>query len=230
MPQNRQKNQTSTLEKREPPPTNGQPSVDIEEKILDPLTDALPLKDGGKLAEIGAAFLDNDDIELDEVSVIATCTVRRPREHDIFRVRREADWRRNALLIEYRGENTAVGRGPFLIHPRLRGHFGSYGKPHLLLTCITPAASVFIWPIRVTKGFGDSWYKSALVIAKLAEDHWVRMWSVKGGSGYLAAISKRDHGEPAWKGQSFEELAEIAFADCFVASLDHPLCHALEIE
>jgi hypothetical protein len=235
MPQNRQKKQAVTLENREPQPVNGQPANgqpprDLEERILDPLSGASPSPDSGKLSAIADAFLDDDAIELDEEIAITTCTVHRPREHDIFRVHPGTEWRRNALLIEYRGEDPAIGRGPFLIHPQLRGRFGTYGKPHLLLTCITPAGSLFLWPVRVVKGFGDTWYKSALVIAKLAEAHWVRMWSVKGGSGYLTAISKRDHGEPKWRGEHFEELAEIAFADYLVTSLDHPLCRALEIE
>jgi hypothetical protein len=230
MSQSKPKTQALTVDNPEQQPSNGQPSVQVEEKILDPLSDSLPLRDASKLSTISAAFLDDDAIELDKVNVVSTCTVHKPREHDIFRVHAGIEWRKNALLVEYRGEESTMGRGPFLIHPRLRGNFGSYGKPHLILTCITPAANLFLWPIKITKGFGDSWYKSTLVIAKMAEEHWMRMWSVKGGSGYLAAISKCDHGEPKWKGESFEALAEIAFADYFVTSLDHPLCRALEIE
>jgi hypothetical protein len=185
MSQNRLKKQAITADKHESQPTNGQPSADIEERIVDPSSGSLPLTDAGKLSAIAAAFLDDDSVELDEETVVSTCTVHRPREHDNFRVRPGPEWRRNALLIEYRGEDASIGRGPFLIHPRLRGNFGSYGKPHLIVTCITPAANLFLWPIKITRGFGDSWYKSALVIAKLAEEHWIRMWSVKGGSGYL---------------------------------------------
>jgi hypothetical protein len=234
MAQNRKKNPGVTREDTPPVPTNGQIGAEslaaIETRLVDPQPVAAPLPASGKLSAIAGAFLDDDEVDLGEVPIVATCSVHRPREHDLFRVRPGAEWRRNALLVEYRGEDPAVGRGPFLIHPRLRGHFGAYGKPHLLLTCITSGANLFLWPLKITKGFGDSWFRSAVVIAQQAENTWVRMWSVKGGHGYQAAISKHDHGLPRWRGESFEELAELAFADYLVDSLNHPLCRALEIE
>jgi hypothetical protein len=202
----------------------------IETRILGPDAVAAPLPASGKLPAIAEAFLSEEELEANETAIATTCAVRRPRKFDIFRVRPGAEWRRHALLVDYHGESDVIGRGPFLIHPSLRSHFGTFGEPHLLLTCTTPAANLFIWPVRLVEGFGSGWCKSALTIAQMAESQWVRMWSAKGSHGYLAAVSRHAHGEPRWRGESFEELAAMAFEGNFVTSLDHALCQVLEVE
>ena len=206
---------------------NGQP---VDHRILTPDEVAAPFPPSGKLPTIREAFLTEEELDAGEVNVLTVCTARRPNDHEFFRVRPGETWRCYALLVEYQGEDPTLGRGPFLIHPTLRAKFGTLGRPHLLVMCITSGGTVFLWPIHLVKGFGDTWSKSALHIVGLAEQYWVRKWSVRGSGGYQAAISKHDHGEPQWPEESFEELVALAFGDTFVTALDHPLCRALEID
>ena len=177
-------------------------------------------------------FLLPDDADgIDEEMLLTACPARQPRETDLFRVRPDDGaqvWRMKTRMVEYRGEDPAVPRGFYLVHPRLARVFSGLGKPHLLLTCVTSHGSMFIWPIKLVEGFGDSWCKSRLRIAAMAETQWTRILGSH-GNGYTAAVSKKDHGAPKWQGATLDELLEIAFDGRIVEELTHPLCQAFEL-
>jgi hypothetical protein len=207
------------------PNGQGQLSPEVEEILVTEVRE--PLVKG--VNRFGAYVLTDELGSVDEQLALTGCPARKPRDYDLFRVRPGNDWRLKTLLVEYRGEDPAVPRGFYLINPRLQRAFGSIGKPHLLLTCITSNGSMFVWPVKITSGFGDSWYKSAVRIAELAETNWVRILGSQ-GSVYMAAVSKRDHGEPRWQGESLDDLLAMAFDGRIVDELTHPLCHAYEVE
>jgi hypothetical protein len=134
-----------------------------------------------------------------------------------------------AYIVEYRGDHPAVPRGFYLIHPRLSRAFGSKGKKHLILTCVNMNGSMFLWPIKLTEGFGDSWCKSALILVNTAKVKWIKDFH-NVGNGYEASASTREHGNPRWLGESFDQLLELAFDGRMVRDRTHPLCDVLEIE
>jgi hypothetical protein len=186
---------------------------------------------GTRLGQFSAYVLTDDGEALDEEPLLTTCPARQPRESDLFRVRPEEEgpgWRIKTLIVDYRGEDPAVPRGFYLIHPRLARVFGRLGKPHLLLTCVTTHGSAFIWPIHLVEGFGDSWCRSKLRIAAMAERQWVRIESAQ-GTGYRAFVSQKDHGAPKWQGENLDELLGIAFDGRIVDELTHPLCQTFEL-
>jgi hypothetical protein len=182
-----------------------------------------------KLDQISSFILTDDMVGIDEEAVLTSCGAHRPREHDFFRVRPGGEWRATVLLVDYRGDDPALSRRPYLIHPPLAAKFGGVARAHMIYTCVTTTGTMFLWPIKIVEGFGDSWYKSAIRIAELAQTSWMRLISSKGGSGYLATRSTRDHGDPKWRGESLQELLLLAFGDHLVDALDHPLCQVLEI-
>jgi hypothetical protein len=158
--------------------SNGHPPASTEtvppqaeaETFVDAAESAAP--QGKPLSRFQEYTLDDDAEAVGEEMLLTTCPARQPRDSDLFRVRPddgEGKWRIKTLIVEYRGEDPAVPRGFYLIHPRLARVFSGLGKPHLLLTCVTTFGSMFIWPIRLVEGFGDSWYKSKLRIAAMAE-------------------------------------------------------------
>jgi hypothetical protein len=186
---------------------------------------------GMPLSRFSAFVLPDDGEGVDEEMLLTTCPARQPRETDLFRVRPndgEAVWRMKTLMVDYRWEDPAVPRGFYLIHPRLARVFSGLGKPYLLLTCVTNHGSMFIWPIRLVEGFGDSWCKSRLRIAAMAETQWVRVLGSQ-GNGYAAVVSRKDHGEPRWQGANLDELLAIAFDGRIVEELTHPLCQTFEL-
>jgi hypothetical protein len=213
-----------------PEPTERMTLPEAEEEIF---TDsaASEAPQGQPLSRFSAFILADDAEDIDEERLLTTCPARQPRETDLFRVRpddKEQVWRIKTLIVEYRGEDPAVPRGFYLIHPRLARVFSGLGKPHLLLTCVTNHGSMFIWPIRLVEGFGDSWCKSRLRIAAMAEAQWVRVLGSQ-GNGYLAVVSRKDHGEPKWQGDTLDELLGITFDGRIVEELTHPLCQTFEL-
>jgi hypothetical protein len=205
----------------------------LQEAETDTSVDAAePAAPQGKpLGRFQEFTLDDDAEAVGEEVLLTTCPARQPRDTDLFRVRLDdgdTTWRIKTLLVDYRGEDPAVPRGFYLIHPRLARVFSGLGKPHLLLTCVTSFGSMFIWPIRLVEGFGDSWCKSRLRIAAMAESQWVRVPGSQ-GNGYTAVVSKKDHGEPKWQGANLDELLAIAFDGRIVEDLTHPLCRTFEL-
>jgi hypothetical protein len=187
--------------------------------------------EGKPLSRFQDYILDDDAETLGEEMLLTTCPARQPRDSDLFRVRPDDEtsiWRMKSLIVEYRGEDPAVPRGFYLIHPRLARVFSGLGKAHLLLTCVTNHGSMFIWPIRLVEGFGDSWCKSRLRIAAMAEAQWVRVLGSQ-GNGYAAVVSRKDHGEPKWQGGTLDELLGIAFDGRIVEELTHPLAQTYEL-
>jgi hypothetical protein len=219
---------SSTGHQPEPPEgttlleAEGETSVDSEELEEGP---------GKPLRRFSAFILPDDGEGIDEEVLLTACPARQPRETDLFRVRLddgEEVWRMKTLVVEYRGEDPAVPRGFYLIHPRLARVFSGLGKPYLLLTCVSNHGSMFIWPIRFVEGFGDSWCKSRLRIAVMAETQWIRVTGAT-GNGYTAVVSRKDHGEPRWQGANLDELLGIAFDGRIVEDLTHPLCQTFEL-
>jgi hypothetical protein len=213
-----------------PEPTEGTALLEAEEETS--VDTAEPEERPGKpLSRFSAFVLPDDGEGSDEEMLLTTCPARQPRETDLFRVRPddcEGGWRIKTLIVDYRGEDPAVPRGFYLIHPRLARVFSGIGKPHLLLTCVTSHGSMFIWSIRLVEGFGDSWCKSKLRIAAMAETQWVRVLGSHGNS-YTAAVSKKDHGEPRWQGANLDDILAIAFDGRIVEELTHPLCQTFEL-
>ncbi len=205
-------------------PSNGTPEV--------PSNGTPPFneRDTGKLDKISGFILTEDIDGLDEEAVLTTCGAHRPKEHDHFRTRLGAEWKAKMLLVDYRGDDPALSRRLYFIHPTLATKFGGIARAHVIYTCVTTTGTLFLWPIKIVEGFGDSWYKSAIYIAEMAQTSWMRLLSGKGGSRYQATRSIRGHGDPKWRGENLQELLLLAFGDHLVDSLDHTLCHVLEVE
>jgi hypothetical protein len=204
------------------------PAAEVEVVVETEVAESSPAKPIGKFAEY---VLVDDEGDLGEEPLLTTCPARPPKEADLFRVRPDeggAVWRMKTLIVDYRGEDPAVARGFYLIHPRLVRVFAGIGKPHILLTCTTVHGGMFMWPIRLVEGFGDSWCRSKLRIATMAETQWVRVLGAH-GNGYLAVVSTKDHGAPRWQGDSLDELLGIAFDGRMVEDLAHPLAQTFEL-
>jgi hypothetical protein len=217
--------------------SNGHPPVSTETGLPEVETETFveavaPAASQGKPLDRFQEYILADDAEaVGEEMLLTACPARQPRDTDLFRVRPDQGdevWRIKTLIVEYRGEDPAVPRGFYLIHPRLSRVFSGLGKPHLLLTCVTTFGSMFLWPIRLVEGFGDSWCKSKLRIAAMAESQWVRVPGSQ-GNGYTAVVSRKDHGEPKWQGANLDELLTIAFDGRVVEDLTHPLCRTFEL-
>jgi hypothetical protein len=178
-------------------------------------------------------FVDSDEDLLDESPFLTSCRVQQPPSEIVFRVRPGKAWRAEALVVDYRGDDPRLPRGKYLIVGRMQAKFREFGRKVLLVTCVSSTGEVFLWDVKVTLGFGDSWYKSDLLILKQAETQWVRFIR-QAGNAHGGRASKKDHGEPRWPGpevESIYDLALLAFSgERLVEDESHPLCDIYEIE
>ncbi len=103
--------------------------------------------------------------------------------------------------------------------------------PVRLITSITRAGVVFLWPpgcpdptAAVTPGM-----KSALEIAELARSHWVRMSSSRSLGAYQCFRATADLPEPVWpEGKTFQDLLRIGFSCGYlIQDENHPVIKRL---
>jgi hypothetical protein len=178
-------------------------------------------------------FIDTDEDLEDEIPVLASCSVHQPPKEIVFRVRPGKVWRAEALIVDFRQDDSQLARGKYLIVGPMQAKFKEFGRKVLLVTCVSSTGQVFLWDINVVRGFGDSWYKSDLMIAHTAETQWTRFLGSQ-GNAHAMRVSRKDRGEPHWPGEEVKDiydLALLAFSEeRMVESIDHPLCEYLEIE
>jgi hypothetical protein len=181
----------TVVEPEDPPPE----FAEVETEDFD-VEEAPPLGELGQ-NRYSEFVEDGDDDGIDSEPLLVKCPARKPNEYDIFRVRPGKKWQMEVRIVDYRGDDPAVSRGFYLIHPKLRQAFGKKGRKHLVVTCVNNNGAMFLWPIKITEGLGDTWYKSALRIVKLAEEVWIKDFASE-GNGYGAKRSLREHGDPKW--------------------------------
>jgi hypothetical protein len=177
-------------------------------------------------------FIEKDTDLEDEVNNTDSCRVQQPPREIVFRVRKGKEWRAEALIVDFRLEDSRVMRGKYLITGDMIPKFKGFGRRVHLVTCISSTGAVFLWDIKVTIGFGDTWYKSDLAIASKAEEEWTR-FTGSDGAAHTSKKSKKNYGEPKWPEDITEiyDLALIAFPEeRMVETLSHPLCDVYDIE
>jgi hypothetical protein len=104
--------------------------------------------------------------------------------------------------------------------------------PRILFTGITRQGILFLWPIRLPGQGGrvDSWNRSALDAALLAEDRWIRMAPNMSLGAYDVFQATGNLPEPEWPEISFRDILEIAFKDHLINDFNHPVLKRLRGE
>jgi hypothetical protein len=100
-------------------------------------------------------------------------------------------------------------------------------KPMRLMLAIDRQGDLRIWPLRlpVDGGREDLWMSSALEVAELAKERWVRV--VSGANGYKSQTTAAELPEPAWPNRTFDELLDQAFAKKRISSMQDPILRRL---
>jgi hypothetical protein len=140
--------------------------------------------------------------------ILTTVEVRPPKKHEFFRVHGGQDFWRPVALLE-------LGRDLFLILPRIVQHLdpADFFYAYLCLA-VTKSGLPFFWPVKVPNSERrNEWTESALGIARLAVDKWVKRRSRQdiGGGYYEAEEPIGIFKEPVWPNLSQKELLDIAF-------------------
>lgn len=158
---------------------------------------------------------------------ITVIQVRKPGPQDFFRVHPKPDYSLQTALLEFKDD-----REVYLVDPELWPALPGELTPKVLYLTLTRQGVLRLWPIKLPDEDGklDDWNQSALEIAELAKQDWVRMSSNRSAGMYDSFIAQGDLPEPEWPELSFSELLNIAFKGKFIQDPDHPALRRLRGE
>ena len=167
-------------------------------------------------------FLDEADVQ----QILSTVNIRKPNKDEFFRVHPDPDRNFFAGTIKLNNE-----REIYVVDPNVIPEVKEDIVPKSFLQCINTANVTFLWPLKLPSNDGralDQWSRSALNAASLAKDRWLKMRSDFSAGGYVAFEAKGDLPAPDWPEESFEEILEIAFRDCYIDSAEHHIIRKLK--
>jgi hypothetical protein len=151
--------------------------------------------------------------------------VGKPAKDAWVRVNPDPAWRMEVLILEKK-EKESVDKELYLIgnphlHPLLANE--PCVRPRLLVSAMSRQGVFFLWPILLPGPDGkvDTWSKSAMEAANLAQTHWVRLASNKALGAYEIYTASAAFPEPDWPDKPFAELLKRAFAEYLIVDIDH---------
>lgn len=98
-----------------------------------------------------------------------------------------------------------------------------------LIPSTTDMGRIFLWPVRLPDAEGrlDSWNESAMHLARLAEERWLRLDRDRDGNEYVPVFPERDLPDPDWSDIVFDHLLGLAENGRDVRSEDDPIVRRL---
>jgi hypothetical protein len=160
---------------------------------------------------------------------IITVPVRKPDKSWFVQVHPDQNYHLETAVIELKED-----RETYLVDPELWPDLAAeatFGH-RALFTTITRQHVVFIWPIRLPGQDGrlDEWNTSALEAATMAQGKWVRVMANMHLGAYEVYEAQGELSAPQFPDVPFADLLHIAFKDCYIDSLDHPVLRKLRGE
>lgn len=204
---------------------NDEPKIDIASIDIADHGTTQPMPGGIDLAAIrlSANFEEAAGVQ----RLLTTVPVRKPTRTEFFRVHPATEYRVIAGIIELKEE-----RETYLVAGGLAQQLPAEVAIKCLHTCINRQGVLFLWPIRIpgSDGRRDSWSTSAARSADLATRKWTRMVANMGLGAYDVYEANGIAQEPPWPQKTFSELVQIAFADRYISTEDHPVLRQLRGE
>ncbi|NJL24307.1 MAG: hypothetical protein HC902_03450 [Calothrix sp. SM1_5_4] len=157
--------------------------------------------------------------------VITTISVRKPNPQEYVRVHPGSEFSLPTLLLEHK-----VTREHYLVASELRTALQQEVVPKTLQLAINRQGETLLWPIRLpqTDGRLDRWNQSARVAPRKPRTVWIRLVSNLRLGYYEVFAAKGELEEPVWPELNLEQVVEIAFADRYIDTMDHPVIRELE--
>jgi hypothetical protein len=167
-------------------------------------------------------FLDDSDVK----QILSTVIIRKPNKDEFFRVHADPNRNFSAGTLQLKME-----REIYVCDPDVISEVKEDVIAKSFVQCINTAGVTFLWPLKLPSNDGralDQWSRSALNAASLAKDKWIKMRSDFSAGGYVAFQAKGDLPDPEWPEETFEEILEIAFRDCYIDNVDHHIIRKLK--
>jgi hypothetical protein len=144
--------------------------------------------------------------------------VGRPDDQDFFRVHADPQYTLDTYLLRMKAD-----REFFFVDAQLWADQRVFKelKLYRLYFYAHLSRTLGLWPIQLPDSSGNqnSWHESAMYVAGLAQERWVRLMS--GAGGYMTITGEMDD-EPAWPAMDFQEVIRVAFRAKTIVDLDHP--------
>lgn len=155
--------------------------------------------------------------------------VMKPNKGVFFRVHPDDEYRLDTFLLDVESDKKI-----YLVNRSLWQGLQAEPlfKPRKLVTCVTNSEAPFLWALKMPSGNAgsNSWTESALEIARIAENEWVRLDSNSSAGMYQSRVADGYNKEPVWPELTFREILEIAFRTALIDSEDHPVLRRLRGE
>jgi len=157
---------------------------------------------------------------LPEKKKLTTVLVCKPPKQTYIRVHPDSEWELKTAVLELKADGET-----YLVAKHLWEELQNEITPKIILSAITRQNTFFLWPIRLPKedGWLDSWNRSAIECAKLAQIKWVRIQSDKDAQSYSPFVAENQDNlpDPEWPDIGFDALLKLAFKDFYIDSMDH---------
>lgn len=171
------------------------------------------------------------DDALSVQKLLVSVPVRKPGRQEFFRVHPDEQYRMDTAILEF-GDGLDITS--YLVLPDVRPRLASDLRVVRLLTCISRAGTVFVWPCKLPHETANDgarrWAASALKAAEQAEHYWVKICGNRNVGAYDVFVAQGDLGEPQWPAHPFNELLRIAFEGRVIDSPDHEVIRRLNGE
>jgi len=203
------------------------------------LTALDPKENGDKLQHSGAAVDETFSLEslrltqdfataANVESVLKTVQVRKPSAEWWVRVHPDPAYHILTKVLELKEEEN---RGTYLVAKSLWNALDNESafSNRLLFMATNTQGVPFIWPVRPPNPDrkDDTWNRSALDAADEAQSKWVRVKANMTARAYDIIVAKEHMAEPRWRKESFQQIVDIAFRDCLIRDLSHPVLRQL---
>lgn len=98
-----------------------------------------------------------------------------------------------------------------------------------LIPTVVDSGRIFLWPVRLPDAESrlDSWNQSAMRLARLAEDRWLRLDRDRDGNEYVPVFPERDLPDPDWCDIAFDHLIGLTENGRDVRSESDPIVRRL---
>lgn len=142
--------------------------------------------------------------------------VKKPHRQEFIRT--HPTWKFEAMMFVDNDE-----RRHYLVDRKLYGLMEGELVPKVLYPYITIRGVLKVWPIKLPDADGnlDEYNSSALEIAEIARDKWVRVASNKYAGVYEHFVPMGKVRDPEWPDLDLAEIIEIAFKDWTIEDENH---------
>ena len=155
---------------------------------------------------------------------IISVPVRKPDRQWFVRTHPSEDMRLETAVLELKDD-----RETYLVSPEMRMELPGEVVPKVLMTSINRQGVLFLWPIRLPgeDGRHDEWNRSALEIARMSSDQWIRVAANMSLGAYDPYLATGDLPEPEWPDMDLRQILKLAFRDRYIDSPEHPVVERL---